>query len=100
MMRRRVHGNPSAHAVSRDDDTPGIDSELPCIGRVLDECEDRISVFEVPRKTKAAGAAPGTAIVDCDRIPARSANRLRDVEIFLIAGKSVKEHERRMSSRA
>src|SRR5580658_2222578 len=58
--------------------------------------EDGVRVLEILRKTKHAGAAPRTAIIEGNGIPACAANGLREIKIFFVARQAVTDDERRV----
>jgi hypothetical protein len=49
-------------------------------------------------ESKDTGAAPRTSIIEGDGVPAGPSNRLRKIEIFLIAGETVADDQCRMGS--
>src|ERR1700722_2898825 len=96
LMRECLRRDPTAHAVTADDDPIYIDRKATGIFRGSNKCQRRICVFQVLRESKVARAAPRASIIYGNDSPTRAAHRLSEIEILFVAGKTMKEDKRRV----
>jgi hypothetical protein len=94
MLRRGEFGagdqsSKPAHAVTDEGDVLGIDTVFRGRVRLADRLHDRPNIFDHMNKEELTTASPGAALVKEDGIPTRTANRLGQIEIPLVAGKFV-----------
>src|SRR5438067_2412413 len=92
-------GDPAAHAVAADHHAFWIDTERACGGGIVQKGEHGVRVLEIVGEAKVAWAAPRAAVIHGDGVPSGAPRRLGEVEILLVAGKAVEEHEGGMRAR-
>jgi len=93
-------GDPATHAVSADDESTRVDAETARVRGITEKGEHGIRVLEIVGEPELTWTAPRAAIVHGNGIPPIASYRLRDVEVLLVAGQSVKQHQRRMNAGA
>jgi hypothetical protein len=96
ILRCGVGDHPATHAVTGEDDAPGIDSKGCNVGRIAEKREHRAGVLKVLRKAEVARAAPGSAVVERHGIPAGAPQGLREIQILFVAGQAVADDYRWM----
>src|SRR6185295_1400812 len=98
-MRGSQRGDPAAHAVARDHDALCVDAELAGVRGIGEVREHGVRVLEIVAESELAGAPPRAAVVERNRVPASAPYRLREVDVLLVAGQYVEEHEGGVSPR-
>ena len=83
----------AAHTVAHEVDAFRVDAV--CIRIRPQVCQHRFSVLNEVGEAVVAVAAPHTPVGELHRRHARSAERLRDIQILLHTGIAVEEHHRR-----
>ena len=95
-----VRDHPATHTVARDGNARGVNAQFHCICRVSQIRQNRVGILQILRKSKCARAAPGTAVVESDGIPTRTAHGLRQVEILFVSRQTVAYDQRGMRTGA
>ena len=75
-----------------------VDAQI-FIRRIAQKCERRGHIFNAVIETECPFRPPGAAIMKEQRVPARPADRLRQIKIFFIARKTVQHDHGRMWAR-
>jgi hypothetical protein len=63
------------------------------MGGVAQIGDGGLGVFDGVGEGEVAGGAPGAAVVEVDDVPAITADGLREVKIFFVAGEAVKKED-------
>ena len=74
----------------------GIDTVIGCECRIGDRLDDSRDVLDHVDEGEFSSAPPGPAVVEEDHVPTGSANRLGQIQIPLVTGKSVQQDDRGM----
>ena len=98
VCRRIARRREAAHAMAADQDAVRIDAILRGVLGLAQEGHRRFGILDRAGEAESAGRAPTAAIVHRQHIPAGAPDRLRQVEILLVAGQAVQQQQRRLGT--
>jgi hypothetical protein len=89
VKRASLHCHKASHAMTDENDLRGVEAKRPGDRRPTKVADRSRGVLDAMGKGKITRRAPGAAIVKVKDIPSRATNVLREIEVALIAGKTV-----------
>jgi hypothetical protein len=90
-VRCGVEAEETAHAVADDRDFRRVGAVFLSVGRISEECNCRLGIFDRVAKGEIAGAAPGSAIVRNENVPSGAADGVGEIHVLFVAGESVEQ---------